>query len=229
MVDRFDTADLAKMVSDGSIKGVIAHEMGHVLGIGSLWGRNGTGVNNLLDQNNDYRAETRATNVWQNDWGCVGTPPIEKSADRPGSDFVHWAENCLVDELMSTFKSGSMPFSKLTIASLEDMGYTVNYDAADSFDGRNTTCCTGSPTSIMSTPTLSDDGRKNAIEFGEKILSENKLSDELSILLDDDDTGLVYVGDKVVVVLYIEGGIIFEVFVTKDDNKEIPPRPLLRF
>ncbi len=196
---------------NGSIKGVIAHEMGHVLGIGTLWGRDGTGFNNLLDQNNDYRIGTRATNVWQNDWGCVGTPPVEIPP-------AHWAEACLVDELMTSEENGgTMPFSKLTIASLEDMGYTVNYDAADSFDGRNTTCCTGPPTSILSTPTLSDDGRKNAIEFGEKFLSESKLSDELTILLDDDDTGLDYVGDKVVVVLYIEDGIIFEVFVTKDD------------
>ncbi len=65
MFDRFDTADLAGMVRDGSIKGVIVHKMGNVIGIGTLWGRNGVGFHNLLDTNNDYRVDTRATNVWR--------------------------------------------------------------------------------------------------------------------------------------------------------------------
>jgi predicted Zn-dependent protease len=33
----FDTADLAKMNAAGTLNDVIAHEMGHVLGIGTLW------------------------------------------------------------------------------------------------------------------------------------------------------------------------------------------------
>jgi len=35
----FDTADLARMEMDGTLENVIVHEMGHVLGVGSLWGR----------------------------------------------------------------------------------------------------------------------------------------------------------------------------------------------
>ena len=34
---RFDTADLASLESDGRLLGVILHEMGHVLGIGTIW------------------------------------------------------------------------------------------------------------------------------------------------------------------------------------------------
>jgi len=37
----FDHADLAKMGRDGTLNDVIAHEMGHVPGIGSLWQRKG--------------------------------------------------------------------------------------------------------------------------------------------------------------------------------------------
>ncbi len=33
----FDTADLADMEADGSLYSVILHEMGHVLGIGTIW------------------------------------------------------------------------------------------------------------------------------------------------------------------------------------------------
>src|SRR5262245_34267378 len=34
---QFDTADLAEMDADGTLNDVITHEMGHVLGIGTIW------------------------------------------------------------------------------------------------------------------------------------------------------------------------------------------------
>ena len=34
---QFDTADMAMMETGGMLQGVIMHEMGHVLGIGTLW------------------------------------------------------------------------------------------------------------------------------------------------------------------------------------------------
>ena len=37
----FDTADLAKMQADGTLLDVITHEMGHVIGIGTVWARKG--------------------------------------------------------------------------------------------------------------------------------------------------------------------------------------------
>ena len=33
----FDTADLARMEADGSLDDVITHEMGHVIGVGTVW------------------------------------------------------------------------------------------------------------------------------------------------------------------------------------------------
>jgi hypothetical protein len=46
----FDTADLAKMNAAGTLNDVITHEMGHVLGIGTLWEQkdllNGAGGSN---------------------------------------------------------------------------------------------------------------------------------------------------------------------------------------
>ena len=35
---RFDTADVADLEVDGQLETVILHEMGHVLGIGTVWG-----------------------------------------------------------------------------------------------------------------------------------------------------------------------------------------------
>ena len=63
--DRFDTFDLDRMVNDGTIYGVILHEMGHILGLGSLWEKK---FNDLLDENNDYRVGTKAAGVWSKDW-----------------------------------------------------------------------------------------------------------------------------------------------------------------
>lgn len=37
----FDTADLKKMAQNGTLNDVITHEMGHVLGIGTIWDRKG--------------------------------------------------------------------------------------------------------------------------------------------------------------------------------------------
>jgi hypothetical protein len=108
------------------------------------------------------------------------------------------------------------PFLRLTIVGVDDLGYMVNYDIADAFDGSNTACYKGPAPSTLNTPTLSDAGRDAAVAYGQKILSENQLFDELVLLLEEDDTGLTYVGDKMVVVLYIEDGIIFEVFVMKN-------------
>ena len=46
----FDTADLAALQADGSLNDVITHEMGHVIGIGTIWTRKGfladAGTNN---------------------------------------------------------------------------------------------------------------------------------------------------------------------------------------
>jgi hypothetical protein len=193
LFNSFDSADLADMVQSGIINGVILHEMGHVLGIGTLWKRN-----NLTDVDNNYRGGTRATDVWNNVWNCVGTPPVEKDFGN-GTAFGHWDEECLGDELMTGFSGEDMPFSRLTT---------------------DTACCTGAirPFSL-NTPSLSSDGRDAAVLYGQNILSESQLSDDLAQLVEEDDTGLTYVGDRVVVVLYMEDGKIYEVFVgsTKED------------
>ena len=34
---QFDLSDMQGMVNDGSIDAIILHEMGHVIGIGTLW------------------------------------------------------------------------------------------------------------------------------------------------------------------------------------------------
>ena len=52
----------------------------------------------------------------------------------PGTAEGHWRETTFDDELMTGFiEQGEMPLSRMTIASLQDLGYEVNLDAANAY------------------------------------------------------------------------------------------------
>lgn len=128
----FDTADLADMEAQGTLGDVITHEMGHVLGVGSIWRLKdlirGSGTANPVFTG----ARARAA------WGELrGTPaqdvPVENTGGQ-GTRESHWRELIFRNELMSGFivASGN-PLSKVTVASLADMGYQVDMKAAEPF------------------------------------------------------------------------------------------------
>lgn len=133
---QFDTADVGRMVSQGTFTNVILHEMGHVIGIGTLWGSFGlvTGAGTADPQYVGVRAlaEYRAL------VGSGSTPtgvPVE-NVGGAGSRDAHWRESVFDNELMTSIAESpgiSMPISRLTVASLEDLGYRVNYAAADPY------------------------------------------------------------------------------------------------
>ncbi|UJH68190.1 leishmanolysin-related zinc metalloendopeptidase [Allomuricauda sp. SCSIO 65647] len=132
---RFDSADLARMEAENSLLNVIVHEMGHVLGFGTLWSERflgliiGEGSDNpkFVGKNavKEYMALTSDENseyVPLANTGGTGT--------RDG----HWRERVFDNELMTGFiDSGDNPLSRLSIAAFEDMGYTVDYGAADEY------------------------------------------------------------------------------------------------
>jgi hypothetical protein len=45
----------------------------------------------------------------------------------------HWEEDCFVDELMTGFNTGELKISSVTVATLQDIGYEVDFRAGDSF------------------------------------------------------------------------------------------------
>ncbi len=127
---RFDTDDLASMESDGILVDVIAHEMGHVLGFGTLW----DGLVADLDTD-DPRHTGRVAMV---EYGRLtgGDPeavPVENEGGE-GSRGSHWRESRFRNELMSSRIGGTgNPISRLTVASLIDLGYQVDLDAAEPY------------------------------------------------------------------------------------------------
>lgn len=128
----FDTADLAKMQAEGTLVDVITHEMGHVLGIGTIWK-----LKNLLVGAGTNNPRFRGVNARREFGVLKGTGPTQVPVENtggPGTREGHWRETVFRNELMSGFIGGpNNPLSRLTVASLQDMGYVVDMAAAETY------------------------------------------------------------------------------------------------
>ena len=125
---------------------VIVHEMAHVLGIGTLWEPVGLTEGTLQDPprvapglpNPDYDPRftgTGAVAEYQKFLTAAGrdseaSVPIANTGG-PGNFNGHWRELVFDNELMTPYAGGTEILSRMTAASLGDVGYTVNVDAAD--------------------------------------------------------------------------------------------------
>lgn len=137
-VMEFDSADVSGLVADGSITNVIIHEMGHVLGIGTLWNFQrgflvGSGGSDPYFIGAGARTQFAALNTLT----YTGNPvPVENTGGQ-GTRDGHWRESILGNELMTGFLNrGSNPLSRISVGSLADMGYVVSIAAADGFSFR---------------------------------------------------------------------------------------------
>jgi subtilisin-like proprotein convertase family protein len=129
----FDTADLEQMEDDGSLVRVIMHEMAHVLGFGTIWSqlglRQGAGTVNPRFTGANAMRELSALRD-----GAPQEPVPLANVGGPGTVDSHWREAVFGNELMTGFlDTGVNPISRLTVAALEDMGYAVDYAAADPY------------------------------------------------------------------------------------------------
>jgi hypothetical protein len=129
---QFDTADLATMQANGTLNDVIAHEMGHVLGIGTIWTARGllTGANG----NNPRFTGANARREYGTLKGAGPTAVPVENTGGPGTRNSHWRETVFSNELMTGFVSGPPnPMSRLTVASLKDLGYVVDLAKAEPY------------------------------------------------------------------------------------------------
>lgn len=132
----FDDADAADLLLDGTFDDVVRHEMGHVLGIGTLWDTTlfggGRKVINGAGTSNPTYTGVRAVAEYAT-LGATGVVPVE-SLGGPGTRDSHWRESIFGNELMTGFINPSTnPVSRLTIASLADLGYRVTFDTAEAY------------------------------------------------------------------------------------------------
>jgi Leishmanolysin len=179
----------------------------------------------------------RANAEYKNISGCE-VVPTENDGDPNGGTYCgHWDEECMQSELMTGYlNSGLNPLSRISIATLGDLGYTVDYSIAESY-GRgnlNSTCLCNRRTltesskhgttrqlgtSLKSTKrrTLSDVGLQQAIDYGQAVLQQRKEGTASLTFKDGPDESsndIEYVGDQVVVVFVEEGGAFFDITVT---------------
>jgi hypothetical protein len=135
---RFDAADMAELEVTGQFGAVIVHEMGHVLGIGTMWSEFGllhspsgaTPVDTWFSGSNAIAAFNA---IGGSTYTGGQKVPVENTGGQ-GTANAHWRESVLNNELMTGYlDNGSNPLSLLTVRSLTDIGYEVDTDAADPF------------------------------------------------------------------------------------------------
>ena len=131
----FDSADLARMEQDGSLVSVIVHEMGHVLGFGTIFDRRGL-ILGAGGADPQFTGENAAREYGDLLGASAARPrgvPLA-NVGGPGTRDGHWREAVFAHELMTgILDAGPNPISRMTIGAFEDLGYTVDYAGADAY------------------------------------------------------------------------------------------------
>ncbi len=140
--------DSADVVRSFNPRNAVHHELGHALGIGTLWGLKGLvnftqaqlisgqcGGDPLYKGLNAVREWKELRKTLTGNLSKQDAIPVEEL--RVGlAACGHWDEAVFDTELMTPFletSNRSEPLSRLTIASLADLGYTVHYSPAQSY------------------------------------------------------------------------------------------------
>jgi hypothetical protein len=167
----FDSVDIKGLISAGTLNSVILHEMGHVLGFGTLWGPpSGAVTADCLQlpstppgtiQDTYFScplAQAQFDSIGGSSYSGGNIVPVENCGTSPyvypscgtGTVNGHWRQVAFVNELMVGFLPSSPKLSVVTVGVLEDLGYTVNYAGADAY----VHTFTAPPIAEASTPTV---------------------------------------------------------------------------
>jgi hypothetical protein len=139
----FDSADVAGLESSGQLELVITHEMGHVIGLGTLWNNPpftllanpcpGTGTCTTDPHFTGTRGLAAFDAVGGTSYTAGAKVPVEETGGA-GTRNGHWRESVFDNELMTGYlNAGSNPLSIVSVGSFWDMGYLVSYADANAF------------------------------------------------------------------------------------------------
>ena len=122
----FDVDDLDFLARLGLFDETIVHEMGHILGIGTLWN-----YRRAL-RTPGYDIVGKYANLQFAEAGGTGLVPVEDMYG-PGTRGGHWRERAFDNELMTGFLNINRenPLSRITVGSLRDLGYKTSMAAED--------------------------------------------------------------------------------------------------
>jgi len=128
-----DKADL----DNNALDQIVTHEVGHALGIGAAkiegWDSNLSALNTLAPFHNG----ANTTDAFQKLGGSAHLNtgvPLENTGGQ-GTARAHWREVNFDNELMTGFLNGGRtnPLSRVSLAALQDIGYSVDLNAADAY------------------------------------------------------------------------------------------------
>ncbi|MGP3965320.1 leishmanolysin-related zinc metalloendopeptidase [Nonomuraea sp. 3N208] len=129
----FDVDDLERMETNGSLHHVITHEMGHALGFGATVWRLKNLIQGFGTDNPVFTGGTAVEEYRRMRGSEVAEPVPLANVGQPGSRNSHWRESVFDIELMTPHVDADPPLSRLTIAALQDLGYQVDFEAAEAF------------------------------------------------------------------------------------------------
>ncbi|MBM3786947.1 MAG: PEP-CTERM sorting domain-containing protein [Acidobacteria bacterium] len=140
---QFDTADLANVEANGNLLALILHEMGHVMGFGTLWVQNGV----YVDGTGQYTGPN-ALSAYRTEWNQPGAAfvPVELGGG-PGTANGHWNEvdgggaaTGIIEifnnrdfrlELMTGWLNSGSFISQTTVQSFVDIGFLAANDVPE--------------------------------------------------------------------------------------------------
>ena len=151
-----DSADLTPLHNVGVLRRIVTHEIGHVLGFGTSWDQMaGPHGLPLLRQpslapggakvpgRDTYFSGRAAVDAFNAAGGHAyrrgAKVPVENDTGQYGDGTLdaHWRESVFEAELMTSTqlmeRGTNEPLSLVTVAALDDMGYKVDYDAAEPY------------------------------------------------------------------------------------------------
>ena len=143
-----DSADVSGLGQQGLLVAMLTHEMGHVLGIGTLWS-DGTVRDSVTYFPNtaaglggpDPMFIGRAARAASAELAFTADSSLGVPIENTGGDGTrdgHWRATVFGHELMTgTLHNGLNPLSLVTIDALADFGYTVVPEAADDLSALN--------------------------------------------------------------------------------------------
>ena len=125
-VDEADVGRDAALVTT-----MLTHEIGHVLGIGTLWDR--AGLLHGRDSDNPLFLGATAQEAYAAIGGGTSLVYVENTGGE-GTKNGHWRETTYRSELMTGWiGANANPLSAITVGSLRDLGYAVSASGADSY------------------------------------------------------------------------------------------------
>ena len=121
--------------SNPQLRSIVLHEFGHALGFGisgtgaPTFYRRWVGVDGFVGPN--------ALREYRSLFGEANTAVPLETGGGAGTAGSHWRDTVLQTELMTGYLSGTAgeaaPLSAITVGAMQDLGYLVNYSAADPY------------------------------------------------------------------------------------------------